>query len=61
MSTGAWVVGRLASQVMPGVTPADPVVWGGALLLIAGVAAAAHVGPARRIMSLNLMQALHVE
>ena len=75
LSTGAWVVGlgagagavlavvatRLASQVMPGVTPADPVVWGGALLLIAGVAAAAHVGPARRIMSLNLMQALHVE
>ena len=36
-------------------------VWGGALLLIAGVAAAAHVGPARRIVRLNLPQALHVE
>ena len=75
LSTGAWVVGlgagigavlavgvtRLASQVMPGVTLADPVVWGGTLPLIAGVAAAAHVGPARRIVRLDLTRALNVE
>jgi len=75
LAGGAWVVGlgagvgavlavvatRLAAQVMPGVTLADPLVWGGVLLLIAGVASAAHVGPARRIVRLNLPQALHVE
>ena len=75
LASGAWVVGlgagvgavlavvvtRLAAQVMPGVTLADPVVWGGVLLLIAGVAAAAHVGPARRIVRLNLPQTLDVE
>ena len=75
LSTGVWVVGlgagvgavlavgvtRLASQVIPGVTLADPVAWGGALLLIAGVAAAAHVEPARRIVRLDLARALHVE
>ena len=56
-----WIPMTLASQVMPGITPADPVVWGGALLLIAGVAAAAHFGPVRRAVRLDLTQALHVE
>ena len=75
LSTGAWVVATgsaagaalalvassLASRVIPGITPADPVVWAGVLLLIAGVAAAAHVGPTRRIMRLDLTRALHVD
>ncbi len=31
------------------------------LMLVVGVAAAAHVGPARRVLRLDLMQALHVD
>ena len=75
LATGAWVVAagvgagaflavvvtRLATQVMPGIAPADPVAWAGALLLIAGVTAAAHVQPARRILKLDLTRALHAE
>ena len=57
----AFVLTRLASQVAPGVPLADPVVWAGVLLLVVGVTAAAHVGPARRILRLDLARALHVE
>ena len=31
------------------------------MMLVVGVAAAAHVGPARRVLRLDLMQALHVD
>ncbi len=76
LATGGWVVafgvgtgavlGFVATSVVARMTPAgvalaDPVVWTGALLLIVGVAAAAHVGPARRVLRLDLMQALHVD
>ena len=75
LATGAWVVAagagagaglavlvtRLAAQVMPSIALADPVAWAGALLLVLGVAAAAHVEPARRILRLNLTRALHAE
>ena len=57
----AFVLTRVASQAAPGIPPADPVVWTGVLLLIVGVTAAAHVGPARRILRLDLARALHVE
>ena len=57
----AFVLTRLASQAAPGIPLADPVVWTGVLLLIVGVTAAAHVGPARRILRLDLARALHVE
>ena len=57
----AFVLTSLASQVVPGIMLADPVVWAGVLLLIAGVTAAAHVGPAHRILRLDLARALHVE
>ena len=57
----AFVLTRLASQVASGISLADPVVWAGVLLLIVGVTAAAHVGPARRILRLDLARALHVE
>ena len=57
----AFVLTRLASQAAPGVALADPVVWTGVLLMIVGVTAAAHVGPARRILRLDLARALHVE
>ena len=39
----------------------DPVVWAGAILLVAAVAAAAHVGPARRVVRLDLKRALQVD
>ena len=57
----AFVLTRLASQAAPGLALADPVVWTVVLLLIVGVTAAAHVGPARRILRLDLARALHVE
>ncbi|MCY4506209.1 MAG: hypothetical protein OXG35_04525, partial [Acidobacteria bacterium] len=57
----AFVLTRLASQVAPGIPLADPVVWTGVLLLIVAVTAVAHVGPARRILRLDLARALHVE
>ena len=41
-----------------GVLSVDPAVWAGAILLIA---APAHVGPARRVVRLDLTRALHVE
>ena len=56
-----FAVTGLASQAAPGISVADPVVWAGVLLLIGGVTAAAHVGPARRILRLDLARALHVE
>ena len=57
----AFVLTSLASQVAGDIPLADPVVWTGVLLLIVGVTAAAHVGPARRILRLDLARALHVE
>ena len=57
----AFVLTRLAAQAAPGVVLADPVVWTGVLLLIVAVTAAAHIGPARRILRLDLARALHVE
>ena len=56
-----FAVTGLASLAAPGISVADPVVWAGVLLLVVGVTAAAHVGPARRILRLDLARALHVE
>ena len=76
LATGGWVVAfgvgsgaalafvatRVVARMTGGGIPlADPVVWAGALLLTVAVAAAAHVGPARRIMRLDLTQTLRVE
>ena len=44
-----------------GMSPRDPLVWAGVLLLIVGVTAAAHVEPARRILRIDLTRALHAE
>ena len=58
----AFVATRVVTQMTSGgVPPADPVVWAGALLLTVAVAAAAHIGPARRVMRLDLTRVLHVE
>ena len=76
LATGGWVVAfgvgsgavlafvatRVVARMTGGGIPlADPVVWAGALLLTVAVAAAAHVGPARRVMRLDLTQTLHVD
>ena len=57
----ALAAARVVARATGGVAPADPVVWAGALLLVAAVAAAAHVGPARRVVRLDLKRALQVE
>ena len=76
LATGGWVVAfgvgsgavlafvatRVVARMTGGGIPlADPVVWAGALLLTVAVAAAAHVGPARRVMRLDLTPTLHVD
>ena len=74
LATGGWVVtvgvgggvvlALVVSRVVAraaGIPPDDPVVWTGALLLVVGVAAAAHLGPTRRVLRLDLTRALHVE
>lgn len=54
------VVARMiSSDAVP--PAAAPAVWAGALFVIVGVAAAAHVGPARRVLRPDLTRALRVE
>ena len=57
----ALAAARVVAGATGGVAASDPVVWSGAILLVAGVAAAAHVGPARRVLTLDLKRALQVE
>ena len=76
LATGGWVVAfgvgsgavltsvatRVAASLTPdGMPPPDPAAWAGALLLIAAVAAAAHIGPARRVVRLDLTRTLHAD
>ena len=75
LATGGWVVAfgagsgavlafvatRLVATMTGGGLSVDPAVWAGALLLIATVTVVAHVGPARRVVRLDLTRALHVE
>ena len=62
---GAAVLALAAARVVAGATggvaDSDPVVWTGAILLVVGVAAAAHVGPARRVVRLDLKRVLQVD
>ena len=57
----ALAAARVVARATGGVAASDPVVWAGALMLVAGVAAAAHVGPARRVVRLDLKRALQVD
>ena len=76
LASGGWVVAlglgsgaalafgatRIVAQITAGGFPSpDPVVWAGTVLLVVAVAAAAHVGPARRVVRLDLTRALHEE
>ena len=57
----ALAAARVVAGATGGVAASDPVVSAGAMLLVAGVAAAAHVGPARRVVRLDLKRALQVD
>ena len=57
----AFAVSHVVARAAGGIPPADPVVWTGALLLVLGVAAAAHGGPARGVVRLDLTRALQVD
>ena len=75
LATGAWVVAvgigagaglavlatRVVAQAATGITPADPLVWGSVLLLLAAVCTAAFAGPARRMVRLDVFRALRVD
>ena len=52
---------RVVARAAGGIAAGDPVVWAGALLLVVAVAAAAHVGPARRVVRIDLERALQVD
>jgi len=58
---GAVVLTRLLSSVLYQVTPHDPLTFGGAVVVLAGIAAAACVAPARRAALVDPMNALREE
>ena len=58
----AFVATRVVAVMTAGRISLDaPVVWACALLAVVGVATVAHVGPARRVVRLDVTRALHVE
>ena len=54
-------VSRILQSLLFGVSPVDPVVFGGVSLLLAGVAFLASYAPARRSTRIDPMLALHHE
>lgn len=57
----AFAVTRLLASFLYGISPGDPVTFGGVALLITGVALAAAAGPARRALRINPTEALRYE
>ena len=57
----ALVVTRVAARAAAGVLAADAAVWGGVLLLLVAVCAAAFVAPALRIVRLDAPRALQAD
>jgi putative ABC transport system permease protein len=57
----ALMLGRLVSGLLFGVTPADPIAFGSAALLLVLVALAATLGPARRALQIDPVAALRAE
>jgi predicted permease len=57
----SWLLARTLVAVLAGLSPADPIAFGSATLLLLLVAVAACYFPARRAASLNPVEALRVE
>lgn len=55
---GAFWVGRLGSRLLFGITPVDPLTFGGVAVLMIAVAGAASYFPARRAMRIQVTDAL---
>ncbi len=58
---GSWMLARAMVAGLAGLSPADPVAFGGAALILLLVGLAACYFPARRAASLNPVEALRVE
>jgi putative ABC transport system permease protein len=58
---GSWVLGRALVAALAGLSPADPVAFGGATAVLLIVALAASYFPARRAAGLNPVEALRVD
>ena len=57
----SWILVRLLQGMLFGVTASDPMTFGGALLLLTGVAALAGYVPAIRASRLNPVEALRMD
>ena len=58
---GAFWTARLLQTLLLGISPRDPVIYAGVALLLAGIAAAANLAPARRAARIDPMTALRFE
>ena len=58
---GAFALSRLLAQFLYGLSPADPLTFGGVALMLALVALAANYGPARRAIRVDPMTSLRYE
>jgi predicted permease len=57
----AWAVGRLVQSLLFGLSPADPVTLGGAVVALAATSVIASLWPARRAATVNPIVALRAE
>ena len=58
---GAFWTARLLQTLLLGISPRDPVIYAGVAVLLAGIAAAANLAPARRASRIDPMTALRFE
>ena len=58
---GAWALGRVIRGLLDDISPADPLVLGAVVALLAAVGMLACLAPARRAMRVEPAQALRVE
>jgi ABC-type antimicrobial peptide transport system permease subunit len=57
----SWVLARALVSLLAGLSPADPIAFGSAILILVFVGVAACYFPARRAAALNPVEALRVE